>query len=387
MRRISLLLALALVAAVPARAQTAPPSYADVPQDQWFAASVKVVAQDHDWMASRDGSFRPDALVTRREFARAIVRAFAAGAQPDQSIAFNDLPSSDPDYPPAAIAVKLGWMIATASFQPDNTTTKRQADRALLLALGAQSALSGLNAIATQDGQPITHANDLAPLALGSVLGLQHNYTPDESEELMPWSRLRRRDAAFAIARAVAVAGQWQVQQLQRYNSVQLPVLTEAQRTAVQFALSYVGYPYVWGGEWFRPLTGSSCCGAQASGGFDCSGFSWWAMRAPSGAWDNTNWRKFQGWPLPERTSTEIAKATLTRIPIDQVQPLDVLLFDTDSVDTDGTDWQSVDHVAIALGNGWMIHSSGARTGVTIDAVGDGWWRDHFRWARRILPA
>ena len=41
-----------------------------------------------------------------------------------------------------------------------------------------------------------------------------------------------------------------------------------------------------------------------------------------------------------------------------------------------------VDHMGIALGNGWMIHSS--RFGVTVVPL-QGWWHDGFAWARRPL--
>jgi cell wall-associated NlpC family hydrolase len=41
-----------------------------------------------------------------------------------------------------------------------------------------------------------------------------------------------------------------------------------------------------------------------------------------------------------------------------------------------------VDHMGIALGNGWMIHSS--RYGVALAEL-TGWYGDHFAWGRRPL--
>ncbi|MFA5889988.1 MAG: NlpC/P60 family protein [Actinomycetota bacterium] len=32
-------------------------------------------------------------------------------------------------------------------------------------------------------------------------------------------------------------------------------------------------------------------------------------------------------------------------------------------------------HAGIYLGNGWFIHSSGSRAGVSIDQLADGFWR------------
>jgi len=61
---------------------------------------------------------------------------------------------------------------------------------------------------------------------------------------------------------------------------------------------------------------------------------------------------------------------------------MDVMLFKSD---LSRTDWPAIDHVGLYLGNGWMIHSSGGRDGVTISWAGDGWWHDHFVWGRRVI--
>jgi cell wall-associated NlpC family hydrolase len=45
-----------------------------------------------------------------------------------------------------------------------------------------------------------------------------------------------------------------------------------------------------------------------------------------------------------------------------------------------------VDHAGIYLGRGWMIHSSGARDGVSVESVKTGWYRDRFLWSRRVVP-
>lgn len=404
MKAPSVLLVFALVwAAAPVRAETAPspspsptaspdpnPSptpwpYADMATDHWAAGSVRAVAVDHDWMATGTKAFRPADDVSRRELARAIVRGFASADQPDQSLTFADLSPSDPDYPAATVAVRRGWFAVTEGrFAPDGKVSKVQLDRMLVAALGAQRAIAGLASIHQRNGNPVKHASTFAAFVAASYLGLHHNYSPDEGAELMPWTPVRRQDAAHGLARAAAIQGGWQLQQLARFNDIAIGDLTDQQRTVVEFAFAYAGYPYVWAGEWSRSTTSSYCCGVQLAGGFDCSGYAWWVMRAAAGGWDNSRWRAYPGWALPQRTSMDMAKATPTRIAFEQARPLDLLFFDADSVTSDGTDWASVDHVGINLGNGWMVHSSGSRAGVSIDWVGDGWWRSHFRWARRF---
>ena len=75
--------------------------------------------------------------------------------------------------------------------------------------------------------------------------------------------------------------------------------------------------------------------------------------------------------------SGEVAKNL--RLAADVVQPADVLFFGAKGAKSKPA---QVDHMGIALGNGWMIHSS--RFGVTVVPL-QGWWHDGFAWARRPL--
>jgi len=47
---------------------------------------------------------------------------------------------------------------------------------------------------------------------------------------------------------------------------------------------------------------------------------------------------------------------------------------------------RKVDHVDTYIGRGWALDSSSTPGGVTIMWVGRGWYREHFRFGRRILP-
>ncbi len=63
----------------------------------------------------------------------------------------------------------------------------------------------------------------------------------------------------------------------------------------VQWGIRYVGYPYVWGGEWGFDRSVPSAFGSQPRSGFDCSGFSWSILRADDGAWNITPPRPYPG--------------------------------------------------------------------------------------------
>jgi cell wall-associated NlpC family hydrolase len=75
--------------------------------------------------------------------------------------------------------------------------------------------------------------------------------------------------------------------------------------------------------------------------------------------------------------SGEVPKSK--RIPFDHLRAADVTFFGADGRRSSPSE---VDHTGIALGNGWMIHSSSQ--GVAFVPL-TGWYRDRFAWARRPL--
>jgi cell wall-associated NlpC family hydrolase len=218
-------------------------------------------------------------------------------------------------------------------------------------------------------------------LLLAVQLGLHYNHpSSQERRELTPGEAVRRADAAYALYRA-ATADSWKLDSMDRYRRVALPNFRGKRRKAVEFALAYTGYPYVYAGEWHKRTPPGYCCGAQVQGGFDCSGYVWWVLRKAGNGWDNTRFRPYAGWALPQRSSRDMAREAPRRISWRDSRPLDIMFFDGDG----GSGWTGVDHAGIFLGRGWMIDSSSGRGGVALAWGRDGWYRDHFVWSRRIV--
>jgi cell wall-associated NlpC family hydrolase len=144
----------------------------------------------------------------------------------------------------------------------------------------------------------------------------------------------------------------------------------------VAWGVRFVGYPYVWGGDWGEATPEGYCCGWQPQGGFDCSGLAWWVMKRASAGWDNSPPREYIGWNLPERSSAQMASVG-TKIRWDELKPGDLLFYDGDD---DGV----VDHVDVYIGNGWAVDSGSSVGGVSITRVEDTWYEEHFVHARRI---
>jgi cell wall-associated NlpC family hydrolase len=153
-----------------------------------------------------------------------------------------------------------------------------------------------------------------------------------------------------------------------------------ARHSIVNWGIRYVGYPYIWAGEWGFNSPSPAAFGSQPGPGFDCSGLSWWALRADDGVyWEISPPRPHEGWPLPQRSSAEMSRLTKNRLGFAELLPGDLMFYDGDG---DGT----VDHVDVYVGNGWSLDSSSSVGGVTLMWVRTGWYRQHFVHGRRILP-
>ena len=101
----------------------------------------------------------------------------------------------------------------------------------------------------------------------------------------------------------------------------------------MNFAVQFVGNPYVWGGT-------------SLTNGADCSGFT------------QSVFAHF-GISLPRTAAEQCGSGT----PVDlgSIQPGDLLFYDGGS---------GIGHVSIYMGNGQVVHASNASTGITISSYG-----------------
>lgn len=357
--------------------------WSDVPNGHWARNAIDYVGATNDWMldykAEDDGRypFRPKRLESRRLFARALFRAFGEGLEQDPNLEFPDLSSDDRFFRSANVAVTAGWMVVGGSgaFRPVDPVTMREVHRALVLALGLGDLAAGADALHLGDGTPVATPPDFGTLLIGMRLGLRFNHS-DESLDVGPDSPLPRAEVAWSLYRA-ATAPSWIRDSLAPYATMRLPNLSPKILNVVSFAIDYVGYPYVWGGEWYQPSPKGYCCGYQPVGGFDCSGVTWWVMKSAVPGWDNTPPRDYAGWSLPQRTSASMADVG-KKIAFEDLRAGDLMFYDGDG---NGT----VDHVDTYVGAGWAIDSGSSNAGVTFTYVYGTWYEDHFKHGRRIV--
>jgi cell wall-associated NlpC family hydrolase len=354
--------------------------------DAWARPAIDFVARTNSWMRDfaprTDGSypFRPDAIQTRKYLARALVRAFAPGATVDPRITFSDLDPSHPFFRWANIAVGRGWMgrASAGRFAPDKPVTMVTVHRVIVMAVGLRSTARRLSDLHSPDGMAFATPANFGTTMLGMRLGLRYP-SSQADHDVTPRMPLSRAQVAYSLYRAKTLAG-WVVPWLQdQYRSAVLPRMTLGRRAIVRWGLQYVGYPYIWAGEWGFETPPPPAFGGQPIPGFDCSGIAWWALRADDGSsWEISPPRPYQGWALPQRTSADMARFGVLRF--EDLLPGDLAFYD-------GNDDGTVDHVDVYLGNDLALDSSTSVGGVTLMYVGPGsWYRDHFVRGRRIVP-
>ena len=100
--------------------------FSDVPSDAWYAEAVSVLSGIGVIHGYQDGTFRPDNLITRAEFAAIATRfAVATGGK----AAFTDVPSGYWAEANIATAAEFGWIsgYGDGTYGPTDNITRAQA--------------------------------------------------------------------------------------------------------------------------------------------------------------------------------------------------------------------------------------------------------------------
>jgi cell wall-associated NlpC family hydrolase len=317
----------------------APGAFPSAPKRSWAQPQIRLVVA-HRLMAESVAAFRPNDALTRGE-----LQELAAGLT---------------EQPPKTVT------------NPEAPVTMAQLDARLVRALG-------LGAEATTFYQAAATAGLHPPARFGTevvarLLGLRTNHpTGQDDLERLPSDPAPRAEAAYSAAQILRMS-EWETKSVQDAAAAfEIPALTPWQRRVLTTAVGFIGFPYVWGGESERV---ESPYGRQARGGFDCSGFAWRVYKLQS----------YPGAPqlaetLRGRTAAAMAGEVprRQRIKPTQLAPADLLFFGNGGRRAKPA---QVDHMAIYLGNGWLIQSSGY--GVALAPVA-GWYATRLAWGRRPL--
>ena len=285
-----------------------------------------------------------------------------AASRPDEALTQAEL---------TAVAAGLSLKPAKPPANPLSTATIAELDAKLVGVLGLLPSATGFVQAARAAGlRPPAH---FGTETVARLLALRVNHpAAEDARELRYDEPATRAEAAYSAARILKFKGGEVEGVMQAAATFSLPALDPWQKRVVATAVSLIGLPYVWGGTSDRPQTP---LGVVVPGGFDCSGFVWRVFKQPYPGGASL------AATLKGRTAAAMAGevAPGKRVPFAQLRPADIVFFGTAGTRSKPA---QIDHVGIALGNGWMIHSS--RYGVALVELKN-WYRERFAWARRPL--
>jgi hypothetical protein len=367
-------------------------SFTDVTSKCWAKSQI-------DWVTDRQsdgknalvdfgGVFKPEQGITRAQLARALVVLAGHEGETVEPRDIPDMPAPPGEHPyywDVQIALHYGYMslitkAGASGFYPDAAMTAAGVETSTIRWLKAKfpsghwSLLSGLkNGVwePTQGWKPTLRPYFASVVASRELLLRFNHLTGSDAHEVIPGKVMDRAEVAYVL-NAAGHIDSGDLWGLPKYDDVTLPVLSDRQKEVLQFAFKFVGYPYVWAGEW---PTKDSPYGAQAAGGFDCSGFTFYVMQCHF------------GYPVTGRGAGDQAKLAKPRLGRAALKPGDLIFFGYHGTKSAVSD---IYHAALYMGNGWFIHSTGSSDGVTITRLGEKYnpyWADHFAWGRRLLKA
>ena len=265
--------------------------------------------------------------------------------------------------------------VAPAEANPAAPLTVYAAHSAFVRALGLDAERRGIQRLSVTDGPRLRMPANAGSEVLVRELGLVYNQPASrDGRERSRRETMRLADLVYMLDRARAI-GPWQKARLARYRDIRLPAMNPSRFAVVQAAVWQIGQPYIWGGDWPTATSGAPW-GAQAHGGFDCSGLVWWAFKGspkPS--------QMALGSGLLGRTADDMAwEKPAEKVSTRKLSPGDLVFFGPRGPKSSKG---SISHAGIALGGGWIIHSSGSRGGPSISFLSE-YWPSATAWGRDV---
>ena len=316
----------------------------------WAQPQIKVVVES-GLLADTVADFKPQKPLTQRAL---------AGALEALSFAGDDTSDEPRDYSYPVVV-------------PGRAVTIRELDAALIGFLGLGDSARSVTAALRDAG--LTPKAGAGTETIARLLGFRFNHpAADDALELGLNEPATRAEAAYSLARLLDLSGWEQDWIRSQTEALVLPELSGVQRQVLSRAVSFVGYPYVWGGTSEAP---QQPFGKPAPGGFDCSGFVWRVFKLEPFPGASALASVLRGRTTYEM-SGEVPPAQRIR-KAENLQPGDLIFQGERGSNSKPA---QVDHAGIYLGGGWFVHSSGS--GTTLHPF-EGWYRDRFAWARRPL--
>jgi len=361
-------------------------SYSDVPSSHWAYSYISSVTNrivgGHQLLDDYDTQFRPERAITRELLARSVVLASGHYGQNITPVTINDVPQGYRYYSVIQMAVHLGYMSVDkdGDFRPTEKVADVTAETVMVRWLKDRYPTydwSLLKTLAPSRWQPnsgwTTTAPSYLPVMVASrQLELRYNHpTEADGHEVLPNEPIDRAEVAYMFSRAFQLGSGYDLYGLAGFKDITFPPLSDRQKQIVNFTLKFIGYPYIWAGEYPTP---DSPYGHQASGGFDCSGFVFYVMKMHFG---------YDSITVNQRGAHDMAAVAKPRITRGKLKCGDLIFFGPKGP---ASSVNSIYHAALYLGRGWFIQSTGSTDGVSLASLNNSsYWKAAFAWGRRVL--
>ncbi len=282
--------------------------------------------------------------ITRAQMCAVAVLAYkkATGEDPQPSSTSHFTDSSDPDV---SLAYELGIVsgFADGSFGPDSSLTREQFFKIMANFMAVLNyPRSDSNAVslgAYNDGSKIgdwARAATRLMIYTGAVRG--------DGKRLNPKADTSIQEAIAIFLRCYSFTTNWIAEHPDGEEYVESTLMEDL----VAFAKSFVGYPYVYGGN--------------GPNYFDCSGFVLYVYK-------HFGYSFARGAQEQYRDGVHIDKSDL--------MPGDLVFFSGNGY--------AITHVGLYIGEGNFVHASNPTRGVVIDNLWSGYYSSHYWSACRIV--
>ena len=219
----------------------------------------------------------------------------------------------------------------------------------------AQSAVAAVAAVSPAEAAAQSQPQPVAEPTYGKVTASSLNVRAQPGTDSEKVGSLRAGKIVEILAQTQS--GWYQIES--GYISAEYVTLVDAAEASkaslgqeiADYALTFVGYPYVYGGS--------------SPSGFDCSGFTSYV------------YRQF-GYSLNRSAANQLDNGT--SVSMSELQPGDLVLFKKA-----GTGSKRASHVGLYIGNNQFVHASTSTVGVIISNMSDAYYTTGFVGGRRII--
>ena len=283
--------------------------------------------------------------MTRAEMCKIAMQTYKMGTV--------DSPFSDTKDNDIALALFLGIVngYEDGTFRPDNAIQRQELFQITVNLLNAL--FYPYNDDPTIDLGEYADSAELQSYALPTtrlLVGLEIVWG-DENKNLSPTASIVREEALTIFYRAYKF-----VTELPSADETPDDDRTDENKTlaekVVELALSYKGYPYVYGGA--------------SPSGFDCSGLVYYCYNQ-------------SGYKLKYRSSRDQWNVSSTVIPKNELLVGDIVFFSNNGSAS------GIYHVGLYIGNNKIIHASTPSTGVIISDLSEAYYVRNYFGAKRVI--